>query len=113
MIARVWRGITPIGKADQYLEYLNHTVVPGCQAAGGNQGFFIFRELQGELAYFLLLSLWSSCDALAAFSDPDQALVRQAPEEQKFLVAFESVVAHYEVLQFSLPDDNSSLRPNF
>ena len=61
MIARVWRGITPIGKADQYLEYLNQTVVPGYQAAGGNEGFFIFREVQGELAYFLLLSLWSSC----------------------------------------------------
>ena len=112
MIARVWRGITPIGKAEQYLEYLNQTVVPGYQAAEGNEGFFIFREVQGELAYFLLLSLWSSCDDLAAFPDPDQELARQAPEEQRFLVASESVVAHYEVLQFILPGENSSLRSN-
>jgi heme-degrading monooxygenase HmoA len=112
MIARVWRGITSIGKADQYLKYLNQNVVPGYQAVAGNQGVFIFREIQGELAHFLLLSIWSSCDDLAAFPDPDQELARQAPEAQKFLVASESVVTHYEVLQFILPGDNSSLRPN-
>lgn len=112
MIARVWRGITSIDKADQYLKYLNQIVVPGYQAVAGNQGVFVLREVQGELAYFLLLSIWSTRDALAVFTDPNQELARQAPEEQKFLVASESVVAHYEVLQFILPGNNSPLRPN-
>jgi hypothetical protein len=111
MIARVWRGITSIGKADQYLEYLNQVVLPGYQAVEGNQGVCILREVQGELAYFLLISIWSSYDALAVFAGPNQELAKHTPEEQKFLVASESVVAHYEVLKFILPDYNLSLRP--
>ncbi len=99
MIARVWRGISSINKADQYLEYLNRVVLPGYQAVEGNRGVFIFREVQGELVYFLLLSIWASYDALARFTGPNPEIARQAPEEQKFLIASESVVAHYEVLK--------------
>ncbi len=101
MIARIWRGITSISKADQYLEYLNQVILPDYQSAEGNQGVFIFREVQGELVHFLLLSLWSSCDALTKFAGPNLEIARQAPEEQKFLIASKSVVTHYEVLRFS------------
>jgi|MudIll2142460700_1097286.scaffolds.fasta_scaffold77615_2 heme-degrading monooxygenase HmoA len=111
MIARVWRGITSISKADQYLEYLNQVVLPGYQAVDGNQGVYIFREVQGELVYFLLLSIWSSYDALTKFAGPNLEIAKQAPEEQKFLIASESVVTHYEVLKIILPDINLSLRP--
>ena len=111
MIARVWRGITSLSKADQYLEYLNQIVLPGYQAVEGNQGVCIFREVQGELVYFLLLSFWSSYDALAVFAGPNQELAKHASEEQKFLIASESMVAHYDVLKLVLPDNNLSLRP--
>lgn len=111
MIARVWRGITSIHKADQYLEYLNQVVIPGYQVGEGNQGALIFREVQGELVYFLLVSLWSSSDALAKFAGPNLEIVKHVPEEKKFLIASESVVAYYEVLKLILPDANLSLHP--
>jgi heme-degrading monooxygenase HmoA len=111
MIARVWRGITSIDNADQYLEYLNQVVLPGYQAVEGNRGVFVFREIQGELVFYLLLSIWASYDALAKFTGPHLEIARQAPEAQKFLIASESVVAHYEVLKSIHPYTNSLLRP--
>lgn len=111
MIARVWRGISSINKADKYLEYLNQVVLPGYQAVEGNQGVFILQEVQGELVYFLLLSLWSSYDALTHFAGPNLEIAKQSPEEQKFLIASESVVANYEVLELILPEANLSLYP--
>jgi hypothetical protein len=111
MIARVWRGITSIDNADPYLEYLNQVVLLGYQAVEGNRGVFVFREVQGELVYFLLLSIWESYDALAKFTGPNIRIARQAPEEQKFLVASESVVAHYEVIKLIHPFINPALSP--
>jgi len=99
MIARIWRGITSINNAVLYLEYLNQMVLPGYQTAAGNRGVFIFQEVQGELVFFLLLSIWSSHDDLIRFTGPNPEISRQAPEEQKFLIASESVVSHYEVLK--------------
>ena len=111
MIARVWRGISSISKADQYLEYLNQVVTPSYQAGEGNQGVIIFREVQGELVYYLLLSIWSSYDALTKFAGPNLEIAKQSPEEQKLLIASESVVTHYEVLKLILPGINLSLCP--
>ena len=109
MIARVWRGITSISKADQYLEYLNQVVLPGYQAAEGNQGVFILREIKEELVHFLLLSIWSSYDALAKFAGPHLEIARQVPEEQRFLIASESVVAHYELVRVIHPSNDSNI----
>ncbi len=111
MIARVWRGITSLSKADQYLEYLKRVVLTGYQAVEENQGVFIFRNVQGELVHFLLISIWSSCDSLTQFADPNLEIGKQGPEDQNFLIAFESVAAQYEVLKIILPDQNFSLRP--
>ncbi len=107
MIARVWRGITSIDNADQYLEHLNQVVLPGYQAVEGNRGVFVFREVQGELVFFLLLSIWASYDALLKFTGSPLEIARPTPEEQKFLIASESVVTHYEVLRSIHPFPNS------
>ncbi len=112
MIARVWRGITSLSKSDQYLEYLKRVVLTGYQAVEGNQGAFIFRNVQGELVYFLLLTIWDSCDSLTQFADPNLEIAKQAPDVQKFLIAFESVATQYEVLEIILPDQKLLLRPD-
>ena len=67
MIARIWHGTTRLADAESYLEYLNHFVIPGYQAAEGNRGVFIMTEYQGELACFLLLTFWVSEDALKKY----------------------------------------------
>ncbi len=102
MIARIWRGITSASKADEYLDCLNTNFVPDCQATTGNRGVWILRRLQGDQAHFLLLSLWESCEAIARSAGPNWERVSHCPQDQHFLLAFESLITHYEVL--TLPE---------
>ena len=38
MIAKIWHGMVPSDKSDEYVEYLNQTGVPDLHATPGNQG---------------------------------------------------------------------------
>lgn len=98
MIARIWKGITLTSKADRYLEYLHQKVIPFYKAADGNLGILVLREFRGNLAYFLILSFWSSYAVLEKFTYPDLNIAKQEPEEKEFLIAFESVVTYYEIM---------------
>jgi heme-degrading monooxygenase HmoA len=46
---------------------------------------------------FVVLSLWESRDAIAAFAGEDIEVARFYPEDDEFLVAREWTCAHYEV----------------
>ena len=39
MIARIWHGVTNVDKADEFLEYINQTGVPGLKGTIGNRGY--------------------------------------------------------------------------
>lgn len=71
MIARVWHGVTPSYKGDQYLEYLNKTGIPDYRATEGSQGVYVLRRIEANRAHFLLLTLWDSLDAIKRFAGPD------------------------------------------
>lgn len=58
MIVRIWQGITLATKTEEYLEYLNHCVIPAYQRAKGNMGFFVIKEPHGELVHFLLTAVF-------------------------------------------------------
>jgi heme-degrading monooxygenase HmoA len=68
MIARIWHGITPKSKADEYLEFLKRTGVPDYQATEGNPGVHVLCRVEGEQAHFLTLTFWSSVDAIKVFA---------------------------------------------
>lgn len=97
MIARIWHGVTPAEKADEYLGYLNRTGVPDYRATPGNRGAYVLREVRDGEARFLTLSFWDSMDAIKAFAGPNPGEARYYPEDQEFLLGFEPTVRHYEV----------------
>jgi heme-degrading monooxygenase HmoA len=98
MIASIWRGVTQSSLAERYLEYLNQCVVPRLQTAPGNQGIFVLRDIQGELAYFLILAFWESTEALIEFAGEGFEYAIQHPEDEEYLLAFESVISQYQVV---------------
>jgi hypothetical protein len=97
MIARIWRGATPIEKADAYLEFLKRQAVPDYRAIRGNQGVCILQRAEGAEARFLILTFWKSRDAIEAFAGPRIDVPKYYPEDTDFLVGFEEKVEHYEV----------------
>lgn len=98
MIARIWRSVTLVSQADYYLDILNKTVTLPCQSAEGNQGIYIFRELRGELAHFLLISLWESSEALYNYAGSENNHLNHTEEELEHLIASESLATDYELL---------------
>lgn len=97
MIARVWYGVTPRSKADEYLDYLNKTGIPDYRANEGNQGVYVLRRVEAERAHFMLLTLWDSIDSIKRFAGPDFEKARYYPEDDEYLLERELTADHYEV----------------
>ena len=98
MIARYWHGVTPASRADEYVQYLNETGVPDLQQTAGNQGVYVLRRIEGELAHFVLISLWETEEAISQFAGDDLEKARYYPQDKEFLLELEPRVTHYEVM---------------
>ena len=97
MIARTWWGATRAEDADAYLAYLEATGLRAYRATPGNRGAYALRRLADGRAEFLLVSLWTSMDAVRAFAGPDVERAVFYPEDDRFLVARDAHVVHHEV----------------
>ncbi len=98
MIARTWAGATRAADADAYLGYLHATGLAAYQATPGNRGVLALRRIAGDRAEFLLLTLWDSVEAIQQFAGNDIDRAVFYPEDDRFLVARDERVNHYEVV---------------
>jgi heme-degrading monooxygenase HmoA len=98
MIARIWHGVTAAAKADEYMEYLQHTGIPDYRATTGNLGVYVLRRIEEDRADFQLISLWESFAAVKAFAGSEPENARYYPKDREFLLEMEETVSHHEVL---------------
>jgi hypothetical protein len=98
MIVRIWHGVTPEAKADQYLEYLKATGVKEYRAIEGNKGVQVLRSVREGRAEFLTVSYWESYDAIRKFAGDEIDIPVYYPEDKEFLLEFEPKVVHYEIM---------------
>jgi heme-degrading monooxygenase HmoA len=98
MIARLWRGVTPAGKADAYAEYLSQTGLKDYRATEGNKGVLLLRRADDDQAEFLLFSFWESVEAIQRFAGQDINKAVYYPEDEGYLVSMDPQVVHLEVL---------------
>lgn len=99
MIARMWRGETRAADAEEYLDYLRRTGVADYRATPGNRDVIVLHRVLGDRAEFLLVTLWDSRDAIAAFAGPDIDKARYYPADQQYLLSFPEKVEHWEVAE--------------
>jgi heme-degrading monooxygenase HmoA len=99
MIARIWRGVTPAHKADDYLRYLEATGLKEYRATPGNRGAWVLRRISDAEAEFITLSHWDSLDAIRAFAGDDYERAVYYPEDQDYLLDFAPNVEHYEIFE--------------
>lgn len=98
MIARSWAGATRAADADAYLEYLRATGLAEYRATPGNRGVVALRRIAGDRAEFLLLTLWDSEEAIRRFAGDDIDRAVFYPEDDRYLVARDEKVRHYQVV---------------
>jgi len=99
MIARIWHGVTPASKADEYLDFLRKRAVPDYQSIKGNQGVYLLRRVEGDVSHFLTLTFWESVEAVQRFAGSNIEQARYYPEDKAFLLEFERTATHYEVFR--------------
>ena len=98
MIARIWDGVTAAKDGEAYAEYVRGTGVTALAATEGNQGVYLLRRTEGDRAHFRVLSLWDSMDGIRKFAGPEPQKARYYPEDERYLVALDPHVSHYEVV---------------
>jgi hypothetical protein len=103
VIARSWHGRVPAGKAESYYQYLLRTGLADYRGTPGNRGVLVQCRVEGEVAHFLLTTLWQSVDAIKQFAGEDYQAARYYPEDDDYLLEREPYVAHWEVLLMDFP----------
>jgi len=97
MIARIWHGITPTAKADDYLAFLQARAIPDYAATPGNLAVYILRRAEGEITHFIAHPHWASVEAIEAFAGSNISRAKYYPEDADYLLEFEPSVQHFEV----------------
>lgn len=100
MIARMWHGVVPAQKADDYQRYLvdSERGVADYRRLPGNRGVTLLRRADGDRVHFLLVSMWESREAIQGYTGPDIGRAQYFEYDLECLVDPEPEVAHYEVV---------------
>ena len=98
MISRLWHGRVPSTKAKAYRDFLNARAIPDYQATPGNLGVHILERTEGEITHFVTLTFWQDMDAIRSFAGPSPEKAKYYDEDHGFLLEFEPMVTHYEVV---------------
>ena len=104
MIARVWHGVVPLDRADEYARYLTDSDrgVADYQRLPGHHGVTLLRRVDGDRVHFTLISLWASREAIRAYTGPDVERAQYFARDLECLIDPEPTVAHHEVLVATL-----------
>jgi heme-degrading monooxygenase HmoA len=99
MIVRTWRGRAAPARPDDYPEHFRFRVLPALKEIEGFLGASLLRHDRPDEIEFLVMTRWTSLDAIRAFAGehPDRAVVE--PEAAAALVSFDATVRHYEVVE--------------
>ncbi len=97
MIARIWRGAVRRDDGDAYARYMQDTGIAGYAGTLGNRGVHMLRRDVGDRTEFVMYTLWESMEAVEAFAGADPEVAVFYPEDDRFLIARDEHVTHYEV----------------
>jgi heme-degrading monooxygenase HmoA len=95
-IARVWHGRTKAARAEEYAAYLA-AALPKFRTIPGNLGYTMLREDGPDESHFMVVSWWTSTDAIRGYAGEDIAKTRFLPRDHEFLVDPESTVHNYRI----------------
>ncbi len=96
-IARVWHGRTSNAKADEYAKYLGGAIKK-FRTIPGNLGYQMMREAVGEETHFMVISYWTSREAIHAYAGADIRKTRHLQRDPEFLVDPEQTVMNYDLI---------------
>ena len=93
-IARIWHGVTPTDKSEEYISLAKTNCVANCEATPGNLGVSFYHQTVGEVTHHTFISYWKDFDSVKRFAGEDYEKSRFFPGEETFLVESDEIVEH-------------------
>jgi hypothetical protein len=97
MIARIWHGMVPVSKGDEYLDLMRRIALPEYLATRGNRGAWCLRRTEADVTHFEMLTFWEDTDAIKRFAGDDYNLAKYYDFDPGYLIEMEAQVRHYEI----------------
>ena len=97
LIARLWHGRTHLSDADKYAEFMKVRAAPDYSSVDGLERIYFLRRDEGDVAHFLLVTLWDSMRAVRQFAGDEPEIAKYYPGDDDFLLEKEDTSALYEV----------------
>lgn len=102
MIARIWHGMVPKDKADEYYTVLEKTGLKDYRNTKGILDVKVLRRDEGRRTHYLLITYWNSYESIRQFAGEEYEKARYYPEDEKYLLEFEPFVNHYQMVEDTL-----------
>lgn len=97
MIARIWHGMVPVSKGDEYLELMRRIALPEYLATRGNCGAWCLCRTEADVTHFEMLTFWEDTDAIKRFAGDDYSMAKYHDYDSDYLIEMEPRVRHYEM----------------
>jgi heme-degrading monooxygenase HmoA len=102
-VARVWRGVVPVEKAEAYLGYLADFGFRDYQSYPGYCAGHLLSRTEEVRVHVLLLSFWKSRQAIVEYAGADIEQAHYYPYDLECLIEPPPNVEHFKVLSSPLP----------
>ena len=97
MIVRMWHGRVSSSKSDEYAEFMKQRAAPDYSSVQGLQKLYFLRKNDGDVAHFLLITVWDSIESVKRFAGENPEIAKYYPEDDQFLLEKEPHSALYEL----------------
>jgi len=97
-VVRSWKGSTTTSHADQYLAHVTTAVFPRLRRIPGFLSGRVLRRSMNDRTEFLVMTEWSSLDAIRAFAGNTIEKAVIDPLARAWLSDADEAVSHYEVV---------------
>lgn len=98
MISRHWRAVARGASADEYVNYLRHATFPDIAKLPGFLSATIHRRDRPEGVEFIVITTWTSAEAVHSFSGPDAEMAVVPHKVREMMVEYDLRARHYRVV---------------
>jgi hypothetical protein len=104
MIARMWHGMVPVSKGEEYLDLMRRIALPEYLATRGNRGAWCLYRIEADVTHIEMLTFWEDTDAIKRFAGDDYSMAKYYDFDSDYLIEKEAHVRHYEMYSETSPD---------
>jgi heme-degrading monooxygenase HmoA len=98
MVARVWKATLASTRVAEYRRHFDDRVIPALIRTSGYLGAQVLITPDVDPAELVVVTWWSSLDAIRAFAGPDVRRAVVDPEARAMLMRCEETVTLYDVI---------------